>query len=37
MTSDATDFHLTARLEAYEGDKLIFEKDLSESIPRDGR
>jgi hypothetical protein len=37
MTSDATDFHLTARLEAYEGDRLIFEKDLSESIPRDGR
>ena len=37
MTSDATDFHLTARLEAYEGDRLIFEKDMSESIPRDGR
>ena len=37
MTSDATDFHLTARLEAYEGDKLIFEKDVSESVPRDGR
>ena len=37
MTSDATDFHLSARLEAYEGDMLVFEKELSERIPRDCR
>ena len=37
MTADATNFHLSARLEAYEGDKLIFEKEFSESIPRDCR
>ena len=37
MTSDLTHFHLTARLEAYENEQLIFEKDLSESLPRDLR
>ena len=37
MTADATDFHLSARLEAYEGDMLVFEKELSERIPRDCR
>lgn len=35
MTSDATNFHLTARIEAYENDKLIYERDVKESIPRD--
>tara|TARA_R110002049_G_scaffold23781_6_gene84734 strand:- start:123364 stop:125358 length:1995 start_codon:yes stop_codon:yes gene_type:complete len=34
MTSDATHFHLTARIEAYENDKLIHERDLMDSIPR---
>ena len=37
MTSDADAFHLTARLEAYEGEELIFEKDISQSVPRDTR
>jgi uncharacterized protein len=36
MWSDATHFHLTGRLEAYEDDALVFERDYSESIPRDG-
>jgi predicted acyl esterase len=35
MTADETHFHLTARLEAYEGGELLFEKDWQESIPRD--
>jgi putative CocE/NonD family hydrolase len=35
MTSDETTFHLTARLEAYEDDKLVYERDVKESIPRD--
>ena len=35
MTSDATHFHLTARLEAYENDKLIYERDVTDSIARD--
>jgi len=30
-----THFHLSARLEAYENDVLIFEKDVARSIPRD--
>ena len=34
MWSDQTTFYLSARLEAYENDRLIFEKDLSDSIPR---
>jgi uncharacterized protein len=34
MTSDATHFHLTARLEAYENDILIYERDLSDCIAR---
>lgn len=37
MVSDAEYFHLTARLEAYENETLIFEKDISESIKRDSR
>ncbi len=35
MKSDATHFHLTARLEAYENDKLVYERDITDSIPRD--
>ncbi|KIN61756.1 X-Pro dipeptidyl-peptidase family protein [Sulfitobacter noctilucae] len=35
MTSDATHFHLTARLEAYENDILIYERDVTDRIPRD--
>jgi hypothetical protein len=35
MRSDATHFHLTARLEAYENNTLVFEKDVQRSIPRD--
>ncbi|MEP5730662.1 MAG: CocE/NonD family hydrolase [Sulfitobacter sp.] len=35
MTCDATDFHLTARLEAYENDMLVYERDLQDTIPRD--
>ena len=36
MWSDLTHFHLTGRLEAYEGDVLIFDNDYAESIKRDG-
>ena len=35
MWADAEAFYLTARVEAYEGDKLIFEKDFSRRIARD--
>ncbi len=35
MWSDADNFHLEARIEAYEGDVLIFEKDFSKTIKRD--
>ena len=34
MTSDAENFYLTARMEAYENDTLIFEKDYKETIKR---
>ena len=34
MTSDADNFYLTARMEAYENDTLIFEKDFEETIKR---
>lgn len=34
MRSDAENFHLTGRIVAYEGDKLIFERDFDETIPR---
>jgi len=33
--ADAVSFFLTGRIEAYEGDALIFEKDFEEIIPRD--
>lgn len=34
MRSDAENFYLTARIEAYEGEKLVFERDFEEKIPR---
>ncbi len=37
MKSDASKFYLTARLEAYENDKLLYEKDFEDVIPRDCR
>ena len=36
MWADATHFHLTGRLEAYEGDVLVLERDVAERIARDG-
>jgi putative CocE/NonD family hydrolase len=35
MRSDATTFHLTGRIEAYEDDVLVYEKDFREEVPRD--
>ncbi len=35
MWSDTTHFHLKARLEAYEGDVLIYERDVTDTIARD--
>ena len=35
MWSDATRFHLRARLEAWENDRLIHERDVTETVPRD--
>ncbi|MEM9637928.1 MAG: CocE/NonD family hydrolase C-terminal non-catalytic domain-containing protein, partial [Pseudomonadota bacterium] len=35
MWADATHFHLSARLEAYENDTLIYERDHSDKIDRD--
>ncbi len=35
MTSDATHFHLTARIEAYQNDVLIYARDETDSIARD--
>lgn len=35
MWSDATHFHFTARLEAYEGDEMIFSRDFTDSVKRD--
>ena len=34
MHSDAANFHLTGRIEAYEGETLVFERDFHETIPR---
>lgn len=34
MWSDAETFYLTARVEAYEGDRLIYERDVSDTIKR---
>ena len=36
MWADQTHFHISARLEAYENDRLIFEKDIADSVPRQG-
>ncbi|MGB0843438.1 MAG: CocE/NonD family hydrolase [Alphaproteobacteria bacterium] len=35
MTSDAQNFYLTARIEAFEGEELVFGKDLQKTIKRD--
>lgn len=35
MTATATHFHLTARIEAYEGETLVFSRDFDETIARD--
>jgi putative CocE/NonD family hydrolase len=35
MRSDAESFHLTGRIEAYEGETLVFERDFDETLPRD--
>ena len=35
MWSDATHFHLSARVEAYENGALIYARDVSDTIPRD--
>ena len=35
MWSDATHFHLTARLEAYEGDDLFYSRDFEDRMARD--
>ena len=34
MTSDAETFYLTARIEAFEGEKLVFSKDFDRRVPR---
>ena len=34
MWSDEGNFHLSARLEAYENDKLIYDRDIVDSLPR---
>ena len=35
MWSDAETFHLTARLEAYENDELVYDRDVRDTIARD--
>ncbi|MGC1486680.1 MAG: CocE/NonD family hydrolase C-terminal non-catalytic domain-containing protein, partial [Albidovulum sp.] len=35
MTSDRQTFHLSARLEAYEGEDLIYHRDYDDDVPRD--
>ena len=37
MTSDVENFYITARLEAFEADVLVFEKDVKKTILRDTR
>jgi predicted acyl esterase len=34
MRSDAQNFIVSARIEAYEGEKLVFERDFEETVPR---
>ena len=35
MRSDAERFRLTGRIEAFEGDRLVFERDFDETVARD--
>ena len=35
QTADRDNFHIVARLEAYEGERLIFSRDWDETVPRD--
>lgn len=35
MRADGENFHLTGRIEAYEGEKLVFERDFTEIVARD--
>jgi hypothetical protein len=35
MHCDAQNFFVSARIEAYEGETLVFERDFEETIPRD--
>ena len=37
MSSDANNFYLAGRIEAYEGEELFYSKDVSETVPRDHR
>jgi putative CocE/NonD family hydrolase len=37
MSSDADNFYLAGRIEAYEGEELFYSKDVSETVPRDHR
>ena len=37
MTSDKENFFLEARLEAYEADDLVVQKEITDSVPRDNR
>lgn len=34
MRSDKANFHLTGRIEAYENDELVFERNFAETIAR---
>ncbi|TIU46455.1 MAG: peptidase S15, partial [Mesorhizobium sp.] len=34
MRSDAQNFVLSARIEAYEGENLVFERDFEQNVPR---
>jgi hypothetical protein len=36
MWSDASTFYLSAQIEAYENDQLIYQRELSDEIPRNG-
>jgi len=37
MTSDKEKFFIEARLEAYEGNNLVFEKEIADSVLRHNR
>jgi hypothetical protein len=34
MTADATHFHVSSRLDAYEGDERVFSRTWAKAIPR---